>query len=235
MSRLHLTSWQRSRLRRQLAETRDARLYRRTLAILEFDYGRSAADIARMLGVTRKAVYDWVAAYTQALDPAALADEPGRGRPALLDEDDAHLLEAFLALSPQDLGYPQVTWTVPLLRQALDFITGRRVSEDTLRRALRRLEYVWKRPRYVLEPDPEREKKTAHPGANPRPAPAQRRVGGGRDRPAAVPAAARRLVQAGRTGARLADRPQRAAGHLRGHEPAHGEPAVRAAGQGPQR
>jgi transposase len=196
MSRLHLTSWQRSRLRQQLADTHDARLYRRTLAVLEFDQGRSAADIARMLGVTRKAIYDWVAAYTQALDPAALADEPGRGRPALLDEDDEHLLEAFLALSPQDLGYPQVSWTVPLLRRALDFITGRQVSEDTLRRALRRLDYVWKRPRYDLEPDPEREKKTAHPQANPRPAAALRRAGAGRDRPAAVPAAARRVVEA---------------------------------------
>ena len=40
MSRLNLTSWQRQRLRRQLAETRDARVYRRTLAVLEFDAGR---------------------------------------------------------------------------------------------------------------------------------------------------------------------------------------------------
>ena len=58
-------------LRRQLAETRDARLYRRTLAVLEFDHGRSAADIARMLGVTRQSVYDWVEAYTQDYDPAS--------------------------------------------------------------------------------------------------------------------------------------------------------------------
>src|SRR4051794_16337283 len=141
MSRLQLTSWQRSRLRRQLAVARDARLYRRTLAVLEFDRGRPAAAIAPMLGVTRKTVYHWVAAYTRACDPAALADEPGRGRPNLLDEDDEHLLEAFLALSPQDLGYPHVSWTVPLLRRALDFITGRRVSQDTLRRALRRLDF----------------------------------------------------------------------------------------------
>jgi hypothetical protein len=44
MSRLHLTSWQRTRLRRQLAATRDARLYRRTLAVLEFDRGRRTFD-----------------------------------------------------------------------------------------------------------------------------------------------------------------------------------------------
>ena len=78
MSRLNLTSWQQQRLRRQLAETRDARLYRRTLAVLEFDHGRSAADIARTLGVTRQSVYDWVEASTQDHDPASLEDEGGR-------------------------------------------------------------------------------------------------------------------------------------------------------------
>jgi DNA-binding CsgD family transcriptional regulator len=60
MSRLNLTSWQRRRLRRQLVEIRDARLYRKALAVLEFDQGRSAADIARMLGVTRETVYAWI-------------------------------------------------------------------------------------------------------------------------------------------------------------------------------
>src|SRR3954470_2619396 len=100
MSRLNLTSWQRRRLRRQLAETRDARLFRRALAVLEFDHGRSAADIARMLGVTRQSVYNWIEAYTQDHDPASLEDEGGRGRHSLLDEDQEHLLEALLALSP---------------------------------------------------------------------------------------------------------------------------------------
>ena len=166
MSRLNLTSWQRRRLRRQLAETRDARLYRRTLAVLEFDHGRSAADIARTLGVTRQSVYDWVEAYTQDHDPASLEDEGGRGRHPLLGEDQEHLLEALLAVSPQDLGYPHVSWTVPLLQEVLEVATEQWVSDDTLRRALDRLNYVWKRPRYDLNPDPEREKKTPHPQAN---------------------------------------------------------------------
>src|SRR4051812_45952543 len=101
MSRLELTPWQRRRLRRQLAETHDARLYRRTLAVLEFDHGRSAADIARMLGVTRKCIYDWVGVYSEGRDPASLEDEPGRGRHRLLDEDQEHLLEALLTASPR--------------------------------------------------------------------------------------------------------------------------------------
>jgi hypothetical protein len=39
MSQLHLTSRQRHRLRRQLSAAEDVRLFRRTLAVLEFDYG----------------------------------------------------------------------------------------------------------------------------------------------------------------------------------------------------
>src|SRR4051794_27391604 len=111
MSRLNLTSWQRQRLRRQLAETRDARLFRRTrtLAVLEFDHGRSAADIARRLGVTRQSVHDWVAVYTRDHNPASLEDKGGRGRQPLLDEDQEHLLEALLAGSPQDLGHPHAS------------------------------------------------------------------------------------------------------------------------------
>jgi transposase len=181
MSRLNLTSWQRQRLRRQLVQTPDARIFRRTLAVLEFDRGRPAAELARMLGVTRQAVYDWVEAYAQARDPAALLDEEGRGRPPLLDEDHLRLLESLLASSPQALGWPHASWSVPLLLEALEVATGVRVSDDTLRRALHRLDFAWKRPRHDLEPDPLRDKKTPHPPANPGPAAAQRGAGTGRD------------------------------------------------------
>jgi transposase len=235
MSRLHLTCWQRRRLRRQLTRTLDARVLRRTLAVLEFDRGRSAADLARLLGVTRQSVYHWIEAYTQTHDPGALHDEPGRGRRPLLDEDQEHLLGALLTVSPQQLGYPHVNWTIPLLREVLEVATGQRLSEDTLRRALRRLEYVWKRPRHDLDPDPEREKKTPHPQANPGLAAAQRGAGPRRDRPAALPPVARRLVQAGASRPGLAERPQRPAGDLRGPEPADGHPTVCAAAQRPER
>src|SRR5262245_38772090 len=158
MSRLNLTTWQRRRLRRQLKEALDARLLRRTLAGLEFDQGRTAAAIARMLGVTRQSVYNWVGAYTQGHDRGALRDREGPGRHRALDEDDEHLLAALLDFTPQDLGCPHVSWTVPLLQEVLELATGRHVSDDTLRRALHRLDYVWKRPRHDLEPDPQHEK-----------------------------------------------------------------------------
>ncbi len=119
MDRLHLTSWQRRRLRRQLREACDVRLFRRTLAVLEFDQGRSAADIARMLGVTRQTVHNWLAAFATTPPPDTLAEGERPGRPRLLDEDDLELLESLLDCSPPDVGFPHVSWTAPLLREAL--------------------------------------------------------------------------------------------------------------------
>jgi hypothetical protein len=71
MSHFKLSYWQRSRLGRQLREASDARLYRRTLAVLEFDRGRSAADIAEMFGVTRQRVHNRATAYLHHSDPWA--------------------------------------------------------------------------------------------------------------------------------------------------------------------
>jgi transposase len=235
MSALGLASWQRQRLRRQLGQTLDARVFRRTLAVLEYDAGRPAAQLARMLCVSRQSIYNWVDAYTAAYDPAALEDADGRGRRPLLDEDEQHLLAALLAGSPQDLGYPHANWTVPLLQEVLASATGRRVSDDTVRRVLHRPEYVCKRPRHDFDPDPEGEKKTPHPPANPRLARAQRGAGRGRGRPAALPAAAGGLVEARRTRPGLVERPQRPAGDLRGHEPTHRHADLRPPRKGPQR
>src|SRR4051794_29341469 len=164
MSGLNLPSWQRRRRRRQRAEPHDARLYRRTLAVLEFDRGRSAADIAAMLGVTRQSVYNWIGTYAKALDPAVLADPDRPGRPPLLTGDAQGLLRRLLGSSPQDLGYQGTVWTVPQLQEQREGETGQRPSDDPGRRPLHRLDYVWKRPRHVLDPDPElRGKKEAHP------------------------------------------------------------------------
>jgi transposase len=197
MSGLNLTPAQRGGLRRQLAQATDVRLYRRTLAVLEFDRGRPMTDIADALGVARQSVYNWVTAFARERDPAALADAGGAGRPPLLGAGDRAWLQRLLSRSPQGLGYPATAWTVPLLRDALGGGADGRPSDDTVRRALHRLGYVWKRPRYVLAPDPDREKKTAHPPAGRGPARAQRRPGRGRDRPALVPAPAGGLVAAG--------------------------------------
>jgi len=165
---LTLTYWQRRHLERQLRSTRDARVYRRTLAVLEVAQGEPVAFVARRLRVTLRAVYHWVATYGRDHAPAALADRDRTGRPRLLTPADRESLRELLDCSPQGLGYFAAQWTVPLLREHLTRRTGRPFSDDTLRRELQRLRYSWKRSRYTLDPDPEfGGKKEAHPAANP--------------------------------------------------------------------
>ena len=235
MSRLKLKHWQRRRLYKQLRSTSDARTYRRTLAVLELDRGRSAADIAAMLGVTRQSVHNWAAAFVREPDPSTLRDEDRSGRPPLLAEQTQDLLSALMGRSPQDLGYPHTDWTVPLLQQELEKDMGLRPSDETVRRGLRRLGYVWKRPRYALDPDPEREKKTADSLADPGLAASERRAGPGRDRPDDVSAVAGRLVAEGRTGQGPHQRSERPEGGLWGDEPRDRDTVDAATAQGASR
>jgi len=219
---LTVTPGQRRQLQRVLGRAQDARLYRRTLAILEMARGTPIAQVARTLGVSRRTVYYWLGDYVQRHDPADLALGHSPGRPTLWTDEARALLQELLAGPPTARGYYAGDWTVPLLQEELRHGTGGRFSDDTIRRELRRLGYVWERPRYVFDPDPELEKKTADLPANRGPATPQRRAGRRRNRPAAVPTAAGRLAAAGGAGAGVAVGEERPPGGLRHDEPVDG-------------
>ncbi len=126
--------------------------------------------------VTRQSVYNWANCFLASPDPTALEDHYGLGRPRAWTEDLVPLLQASLQQRPADLGYLGMNWTVRLLQEHLYRCGGTWLSENTIRRQLDEMGYVWKRFRYVLRPDPEREKKTrdsaAMAGFAPRPCPA---------------------------------------------------------------
>jgi transposase len=130
------------------------------LALLELDRGKSVAEVADLLRVTRQSVYNWASAFAACPEPAALRDQYGVGRPSAWTQALETLLLAALEQRPDELGCAGLNWTVPLLRDYLQRTSGQGLSDDTVRRELDRLGYVWKRSRYVLPPDPQREKKT---------------------------------------------------------------------------
>src|ERR1041385_1387510 len=78
-----LTATQRRQLERQLQDTADVGVFRRTFAVLEAANGRSVAEIARLLRTSRPSVYQWLHAYHDAGDPESLIDHRGGNHPTL--------------------------------------------------------------------------------------------------------------------------------------------------------
>jgi transposase len=155
----HLTPQQRYRLRRVRDRTDDADILRRTLALLQLDQGHSVATIAAELGVTRQSVYNWLDRYLLAPTPRALDDARGHGHVTAWDDDLLAVLRSAVERPPGDWGHRDSEWTVELLQRHLARWDGRAWSGRTVRRQLHRLGYVWKRPRYVLQPDRYRARK----------------------------------------------------------------------------
>jgi len=133
--------------------TRRAREWRRMRAVQLLNAGREAHEVAQILGCSVSSVYYWAADWREQ-GVAGLVEGPHDGRPRRLGADAESHLERLLSEDPQAHGYAATDWTVPLLRTELAG-QGQLVSERTLRRALHRLDWRWKRPKYVLgRPDP---------------------------------------------------------------------------------
>ena len=144
-----LSSTDRRRLERALSVAREARLYRRTEAVLLIAEGQSVSEAARRVRATRFSVRGWVGRYLATHDAATLADRPRQGRPHSAPRLTPCLLGAALARNPRGCGYQATSWTVPLLRQYLHQRHSITISARTLRRRLHEANYRWKRPRYV--------------------------------------------------------------------------------------
>ncbi len=162
MEQFRLTRRQRRQLQQTLVRCHDRRFYARLLALRQIDEGCSVGHVARILGVSRQSVYNWLRVCRQTGRLDELKDQPRPGRPSPWQPRLGGHLEQLLRQSPQEHGYFAGDWTVPLLAEHLRHLWGRQPSSHTLRRQLHALGYTWKRSRYALEPDPQQEKKTAH-------------------------------------------------------------------------
>lgn len=167
MDGLSLSSRQRRRLQQELWSADEATLCRRILAILEVDAGKPISRVAELLGVSRQCIYNWIESYASRHDPDDLADRERPGRPLRWTKEVQGVLQECLKWPPDSWGYQAVSWTVPLLRHWLIEQAGLTFSESAIRQHLHRMGYTWKRSRYALEPDAEREKKKADFPENP--------------------------------------------------------------------
>lgn len=146
---------------RSLTEAEDAELQRmtqqevgrvaeRARMILLSARGYTVQDIMAVFEVVDETLYKWLDRF-EAKGPDGLYDRERSGRPPEIDDDALEELERLVERSPLEEGYDFTTWTAPLLGSHLKEKMGIEVSDDTVRRALHRLEFAWRRPRWHVE------------------------------------------------------------------------------------
>jgi transposase len=146
-----------------LAQLRAAR-YGHLLAVhivLLCAAGRTPTEIAAALFCSRSSVYRTVRAYRR----GELAPELGQATAAHAPVCRASLkrsVRALLKRAPQAFGWCRTRWSCAALAAELKVRRGVQVSQETVRRWLHEMGYVWKRARHVArDDDPERVTKLA--------------------------------------------------------------------------
>jgi transposase len=132
-----------------LRHWRDAVEVRRVRAVRLSSKCWPVPRIAEALDVTRTSVRRWIRLYEgEGLE--GLKTKPRPGRPAKVDDEYRRLLVQVVQTPPRELGYSFNRWTLAHLGLYMDRETGVTVCPSRLRRILKELGYVYKRPRHDL-------------------------------------------------------------------------------------
>jgi transposase len=149
-----VTAEARAEVHDALRQARRVREWRRYRAVLLWADGQGAPAIAATLQVSEASVYKWLAAW-RARGIGGLRERAHPGLAPRLDAAGLAWLDALLRRDPRDYGYALTGWTVPALHREATR-AGYRLRTHTLRRAIWRLDWRWKRPKFVLgRPDPD--------------------------------------------------------------------------------
>jgi putative transposase len=153
MNSLTLTLSERRALEQKIQQTKDVKVLKRAQALLWLNQGMPVQEILRRLGVSRRTVYAWVSLYRKRRNRSIvdrLQDQPKSGRPSIKAILVMKVLPQLLEESPSQYGYNRANWTSTLLQRVLQCQYGANVSTRTIRRCLKNLDYVWRRPTYAL-------------------------------------------------------------------------------------
>lgn len=156
MGKLKLSPSTRRELEQIVTHPDSARQLRRAQGLLWVDNGESVSSVTKRLGVTRQSFYNWRDSLKQRSGSIRrrLEDAPKSGAPRRKSDQVDKVLPDLLATHPQEKGYRATGWTRRLLTDYFVRVHQLKVSSFTLKKAIRRAGYRWKRPRYVLSRRP---------------------------------------------------------------------------------
>ena len=143
ITRLDLTA---SALREVASRTRDGAVVRRLLGIALILEGHPREEAARLSGMDRQTLRDWVHRYNEGGIPA-LADQPHRGRPPLLSAEQMAELKALVLKGPEPERDGVVRWRCVDLRDEIARRFAVELHERSVGKLLRRLGLVRLQPR----------------------------------------------------------------------------------------
>lgn len=126
---------------------------RRRRAIEMLEQGLQPVEVASQLGVDRRSVRRWKAAYLQGGETAIQA-QPASGRPSALDDQAKARLERILLKGARAAGYPTDLWTCPRVAEVIAERFGVAYHVDHIGRLLRGLGWSPQKPtRRAVERD----------------------------------------------------------------------------------
>jgi transposase len=140
-------------LKKQIRDTKDVKVLKRSQAFLWLSEGVSIHEISQRFAVSRQTIYDWVSSYQNRCNASfgsRLQDRPKSGCPPRKSSLILRELDRLLHASPGQYGYHHTEWTASLLAQVLKRAYEVDISTKTIRRCLKQSHYVWKRPGYAL-------------------------------------------------------------------------------------
>jgi transposase len=125
------------------------------MVLLSAEQGLKVPQIAAIVRESEATVLRWLKRY-RAEGLEGLKDAPRSGRPVQVTEAYRAALLAAVRRRPRSLGLPFSLWTLPRLVDYLAEEAGLRVSDETVRRALKKAGIVLSRPQHkISSPDPE--------------------------------------------------------------------------------
>jgi transposase len=128
---------------------------RAQMVLLSVEQGLKVPQIAAIVRESEATVLRWLKRYgAEGLE--GLQDAPRPGRPSEITTEYRAKLLAVVRRRPRSLQWPFSLWTLPRLADYLAEHTGLRVSDETVRRALKQAGMVLSRPQHqISSPDPE--------------------------------------------------------------------------------
>jgi transposase len=124
------------------------------MVLLAVEQGLKVPQIAAIVRESEATVLRWLKRYL-AEGVEGLHDAPRPGRPSELTEAYRAAWLAAVRRRPRSVGLPFSRWTLQRLVDSLAERTGIRVSDETVRRALKQAGIVLSRPQHkISSPDP---------------------------------------------------------------------------------